>query len=59
MNPDDAALLAIARRQLATVLEARDDAAFLGWWLAWSAQQGVSHDDLIDMIKAAGLDPPA
>jgi hypothetical protein len=58
VTPSDPALLEAARRQLASVLAAYDAAAFLGWWLAWSVQQGVTHDDLIDLVKAAGLDPP-
>jgi hypothetical protein len=47
-DPD---LLAIARRQLESVMAEPDAMAFLGWWLAWSQQAGVERDDLIDMVK--------
>jgi hypothetical protein len=47
----DPALLGAARKQLARIMESRDAMAFLGWWEAWKAQDGVGHDDLVDLVK--------
>jgi hypothetical protein len=55
-NPSDPALLDAARKQLAIVKG--DAMAFLGWWMAWKVQDGVNPDDLVDLVKAAGLDVP-
>lgn len=52
----DTALLGAARKQLALV--SHDALAFLGWWAAWSVQDGIDRDDLVDLVKAAGLDAP-
>jgi len=53
----DAALLEAARKQLA--LAGDNAAAFLGWRMAWKDQRGVDRDDLIDLVKDAGLDTGA
>lgn len=57
-NPSDPVLLNAARLQLATVKASGDAMAFLGWWMAWKTQDGVNPDDLVDLVKAAGLDVP-
>ncbi len=44
-------LLAAFRRQAATVLASGSAEAFLGLWAAWKNQDGVTQDDLIDVIK--------
>lgn len=51
----DPALLSAAAKQLDIVISAGDGAAYLGWWLAWSVQDGIDRDDLVDLTKARGL----
>jgi hypothetical protein len=49
-DPD---LLEAARRQLAACQG--DVYAFLGWWVAWEAQDGVDRDDLVDLVRSSPL----
>jgi hypothetical protein len=54
-DPD---LLGAFRKQARTVLAAGDPAAFLGLWVAWKDQAGVDRDDLVDVLKQQGAEPP-
>jgi hypothetical protein len=55
----DPALIAAFRKQTRTVLASGDADAFLGLWVAWEDQPGVCRDDLVDVLKELGQDPPA
>jgi hypothetical protein len=48
------ALLKAADKQLETVLASGSAGAFLGWWMAWKIQDGISRDDLVDLVTKAG-----
>jgi hypothetical protein len=55
----DEALLDAARKQLHSVVADADYMGFLGWWMAWKEQDGVTHDELVDLINEAGVPWPA
>lgn len=54
----DPVLAEAFRRQARAVLDSGNELAFLGLWLAWESQSGVSRDDLVDILKAEGAAAP-
>lgn len=47
----DPALLAAFRAQAGRVIASGDPLAFLGLWSMWRDQQGVSRQDLVDVLS--------
>ena len=54
-DPD---LLSAFRKQARTILDGGNVLAFLGLREAWKSQPGISQDDLVDVLREEGAEPP-